>query len=298
MDDNNIKQPSVDHQQGIVDCAHKEIEAQEPEQKEYALRNKQNNFWMIVFTAVIAFTGVISGIIFYKQLQTMHGQLAVMSSTSKQTDTLINANNVLANAATEANKLNRELFAASERPWVLVDVTMGGPIIFHKGFGMDITLKLTLQNVGHTPAMYVFPALKMDNFEGKKLIKKQSELCQELKHNEYLSTSFMLFPSEKKTVFRKIVWTQAEMKFFKDGSVLPVVTGCVDYKMTSRQEHHQTGFAYVIGLKNTSLGKPTVFGTTTTLGGYEGMPLSNEPIPESSLSLSPWGIDARAFFAN
>ena len=116
-------------------------------------RIKVSDRWMIHLTAALVFASILSAIIFYKQWQTMHGQLDQMISTGKQTDELIKANvglaesakkqaaaateaakisrdtfnaakdaanaaNISAIAANEANRLSREMFEASQRPWV------------------------------------------------------------------------------------------------------------------------------------------------------------------------------------
>jgi len=275
-----------------------EPDFEKPGQKENQRRLKENNLLMIIFTGVIATTSVVSGIFFYRQLQTMDRQLAVMRSSIKQTDDLIQANNTLAKAASEANKFNREVFIASQRPWVLVNAAVGGPIRYFKGHGMDIRLKLTFENTGHSPAIYVFPALEVYSFEEKKLFNKQSELCHDLKKSKYTeSGAFVLFPGEKRTVDRKLYWPQANIVASKTGEVLPVITGCVDYQMLSRQEHYQTGFIYVMELKSSESGVQGVSGSII-MGGYTAIPLRNEPIPETSLYLSPLFFDSRAFFAN
>jgi hypothetical protein len=60
---------------------------------------------MIVFTGVIATTGVIGAIIFNNQLSIMQGQLAEMKSASAQTNEMLAANKTLAAASERTAKV-------------------------------------------------------------------------------------------------------------------------------------------------------------------------------------------------
>jgi hypothetical protein len=63
---------------------------------------------MVVFTAVIATTGVVGSIIFGQQLSAMKSQLAEMQSTGKQTEALVNATSDLAAAAGRSAKASED----------------------------------------------------------------------------------------------------------------------------------------------------------------------------------------------
>ncbi len=60
---------------------------------------------MVVFTGVIAITGIVGAIIFGQQLAAMKGQLIEMQSAGKQTDEMLAANKILAAAAEKSAKV-------------------------------------------------------------------------------------------------------------------------------------------------------------------------------------------------
>lgn len=279
-------------------------------------RIKISDRWMIFLTAALVFASIVSAVIFYFQWRTMRNQLDEMKSTGKQADELIKANtaladsarkqaeaaNVSAKAASESNKLNRELFEASQRPWIKADVTIAAPITFETD-GMHLALKFDLRNTGHTPAMYAWPEWRIYSsrlLSPSALIKKQSELCSELiRPNGQNTPGLTIFPGEEKSITIITTLPQsdiaADMAPFQDvkiarehPAISPVVLGCVDYQLPSRQEHHQTGFAFEIwdtGTSEMALSGPLVL-------------VSKEPIPINRLHLQPMLIQGLTFFSN
>jgi hypothetical protein len=86
----------------------------------------------ILFTAVIAVTGVIGALIFNNQLSVMHGQLGEMQ--------------------------------AERRPWISIEVTGHNGIVWDER-GARLSVVFKLKNVGKTPATNVF-------FEAKTILPK------------------------------------------------------------------------------------------------------------------------------
>jgi len=78
-----------------------------------------SDIMMIVFTAVIATTGVIGAFIFNNQLSVMQGQLDAMR--------------------------------ADQRPWVSLSMQADGPLV-HDGNGWNFLIKYSLTNAGKSPA--------------------------------------------------------------------------------------------------------------------------------------------------
>lgn len=71
--------------------------------------------WMIILTAAIVITSIVSAVFFYQQWQTMHGQLDEMKSTGKQTDALIKANyGLVSSAKKQAEAAIKQASAAVE----------------------------------------------------------------------------------------------------------------------------------------------------------------------------------------
>ena len=92
-------------------------------------RIRRSDRWMIFLTAAIAFSGVVSAIIFWRQLDAMRGQLDIMS--------------------------------ADQRPWISVEqLSISSPLSYDAAgwqFGnrWHITLTYKLKNFGKTPATHV-----------------------------------------------------------------------------------------------------------------------------------------------
>jgi hypothetical protein len=59
-----------------------------------------------------------------------------------------------AKAASDANRLNRDNFLATERPWVKVDIEVAGPL-FYDVNGVNVALRFRLKNIGHSPATHI-----------------------------------------------------------------------------------------------------------------------------------------------
>ena len=266
-----------------------------------------------------------------KQWQVMSGQLKQMKGSSDQTDEIIKETKKLANnavtqainttrlaeaaksqvkqietlvkTASQANTINRDSFEATQRPWVKVDVAIGGPIKFESG-NMYITLKFDLYNTGHTPARYTWPEWRIYSARinsPNDLIEKQSTLCADfIRPNSQNTPGFTLFPDEKKTVLITAMMANPEMiadmeyyprsTYVKFPNVSPIILGCVDYQTASRQEHHQTGFAYEVWAAGP--------GEIEISGNFVPVPIDNETIPADRLSLNPMTVQGLTFFAN
>lgn len=112
---------------------------------------------MVIFTGVIAITGVIGSIIFGKQLAAMQGQLEEMKATGKQTDQIISNNKIVADAAKQSAEVAQQTLVATQRAWIdITEIAVAKDIMFDVN-GARITLKLTLINRGHSPALAVSP---------------------------------------------------------------------------------------------------------------------------------------------
>jgi hypothetical protein len=110
---------------------------------------------MVVFTAVIAVTGVIGAIIFGGQLSVMQGQLTEMQSTGKQTDQLIEANKSLGDAAAK-QAVAAERASTTGRAWVFVSLPMPVKVVVEPLTGSEgamVTLNFVIENFGQTPAV-------------------------------------------------------------------------------------------------------------------------------------------------
>lgn len=104
---------------------------------------------MVVFTAVIATTGVIGSLIFNNQLAVMKGQLDEMKSTGLDTKRAADA----AKDAAEAAKQSADAVASIERPYIFV--TAKPTKLAQKDGPNDTapTISYSFTNLGRVPAI-------------------------------------------------------------------------------------------------------------------------------------------------
>ena len=85
-------------------------------------RINRSDRWMIIFTAVIAVSGLVSAVIFGEQLAAMQGQLEEMRLTresgDKSTTNQLRIATYAANAAANANDIATQALITSQRPYV------------------------------------------------------------------------------------------------------------------------------------------------------------------------------------
>ena len=102
-----------------------------------------------------------------------------------------------ATAASDANQINRELFVATERPWVKVDVSIGGPLVYDVN-GLSVTHLFQVTNVGRSPAVNVWVDPRIHMFTGETMnpIESQRQHLSEIRERGVMQWGFMLFPGD------------------------------------------------------------------------------------------------------
>jgi len=198
-----------------------------------------------------------------------------------------------AEAAIEANKLNREIFVASQRPWLDADVALAS------GFTSDgangaVDIQVNVRNVGSVPALNISCyTMTFPNTEVGSELEQYRRLSDSMQARNVRNSGFgrMLFPGKEMPINR--AWTAATWNKYNidignaKGAVLQLgalgICICVDYVSAVDDRHYQTGFIYLLmteapGYKNTWMG----FG------------LDIGPIPQDKLllSLHPLGSHA------
>lgn len=157
-----------------------------------------------------------------------------------------------ANEAVEANRISRETFAASHRPWVAIrSIELTGPLIVANGMA-QVSLQFALENTGTTPAqgVLVHPrcTLKPSVTEGVRL---QAKFADGSRRDRY-AYGETIFPGEKVPTYRSEVFNPDEMNHVpaEDGvqRILVFVYGFIGYRsFLDSDEMHQTRFAFAIG---------------------------------------------------
>lgn len=158
-------------------------------------------------------------------------------------------------AAIAANTLNREAFIAEYRPWLKVDVAIGGPLKWDVN-GDFFEFGIVVENIGRAPALHVMARINIIlAFAPFQLDEAQASFANKVRESSIRmgggSTVFlgqkMVFPHAGTVSWIDINEHIAtnKQKGFNDDCIFPHLIGCVDYRSPSRTEH-QTGFIYSI----------------------------------------------------
>lgn len=191
--------------------------------------------FLMVFTAVLAAVGVM-------QIRLLFRAETVAEKSAK--------------AAEAAASTAKKSLIAAQRPWIIVDPSIGGPLTYSVN-GLSVTLRLTLKNVGRSPAKNVWvdgkllaPAIGIDQAfnPGNAL----NELVENLKNRPAVPWGHMIFPNT--SISYEHTWSvskeeleriTAEVKFLH----LTVIAAATYYTVFD-DVSHQTGFAVGIRRKD------------------------------------------------
>lgn len=211
---------------------------------------------LVWWTAALVVVGVVTAFIFWRQLNTMSGQLDEMKSTGKQTDQLIEA-------AANANRLTRDIFTSTERPWIRVaSPTIGSPLTYDGNGDARIVINFVLTNTGKTPAINVELEAEIHPIFGdtRPMLKAVCDR-QKLRSPKAGLLGISLFPGESQRYGLNLPITRAEIEAFNKNMIrdfgpgwgkgkqwiTPLLVGCANYKFTFAEDHHQTPFVYSLG---------------------------------------------------
>jgi hypothetical protein len=205
---------------------------------------------MVVFTAVIATTGVIGAIIFGNQLSVMKGQLDAMKIAGEDTKKA-------ADAAQKTAEVAKDTLIAGQRAWIRTDeIALGGGALAFDKNGASVSISFKITNIGNSPAVNVTPHawLIVLRTGGPFHWQEQQRMCGEIRKQPF-GLGFSLFPGE---TFPSNVgfgaWslgvnvspeeTEKGLAISADGKhVALYVFGCIDYTFpTDATAHHQTEF--------------------------------------------------------
>jgi hypothetical protein len=168
-----------------------------------------------------------------------------------------------ANAAKDSADISAKALIAANRPWIKVDIQVGGPIFYNVN-GANFTLRYILTNVGHAPATNVwisprvtFPVLREDR---PGVYSARTEMLKEiaaLKSRPPSPFGYSMFPGETITQDILVTMSNADIelatKLIK--AIYPDVVGAVDYRMGFDDKPHQTGF--IVQIRRSDTPRPT-----------------------------------------
>ncbi|RXH15230.1 hypothetical protein [Bradyrhizobium guangzhouense] len=189
--------------------------------------------WLMVFTGILAFATIGMGA----------ATIGLYLTGEKQ----IRHN--VASAAAQSRDMERSMVAAN-RPWVKVDISVGGPIVYNAN-GANVTLRYVMRNIGRSPATNVManprliaPIFNKDysgNFDPRVELQK---FIAELRNRPNMPFGFSLFPDETIVQDITVSMSNDEIKRATNliATISPTIIGSVSYRMGFDDVIHQTGF--------------------------------------------------------
>jgi hypothetical protein len=193
--------------------------------------------WLSLFTLMLA---VVAGL-----------QTCILNSSDK-------ALSKAADAAKDANSLNSTV----TRPWLAIEPKIIGTLITNSA-SMKINIRMTvdfvLRNTGRAPAIYATIIADLTVNQDPLFDKKRG--CENVKRSQIGYNPRMLhvvvLPGETLPAIRRLLSIEDYPLVSlnpKDGSITPIIFGCVDYGFVGDSTHHQTGFAYDVSRKSGAIG--------------------------------------------
>jgi|SRR5579872_5760571 len=196
---------------------------------------------LAVFTAFLV---LISGI----QIAYLIRAEGIAAKTAQAAKNAADAATASANAAVEANQLSREAFVIGQRPWVKVDIEVGGPFFYNVN-GANFTIRFRLKNIGKSPATHVWISPEMvaplfavgSNFDPRGTL---SASIARLKSGPFSTTGYTIFPDDTITQDFTVSIGPEDLKKIAEKMefIVPSIVGAVDYGSLFDTLHHNTGF--------------------------------------------------------
>jgi hypothetical protein len=150
------------------------------------------------------------------------------------------------------------------RPWVHEKIFhIAKPLEFTVNGEASIIISGTLENLGHSPALQArsnsfLIAITMTKFVNEEIAEKQDALCNPLRTQSRQLLDTAIFPGDLIPVQEGIGLSQKDIQaaakarssgpFRREGYISLAVITCVDYQMSFLSEHHQTRYAFQLGI--------------------------------------------------
>lgn len=154
-----------------------------------------------------------------------------------------------AEAAKRAANTSAQQLDMTERPWLRMDLALNAPAILDQD-GFHVNLKVTLKNVGNSPAIAVMMEPRFF-IEPQKLGQdleirdKQEALCDDMKKRALINLTLLptLFPGSDPVPTN---WPMNISKVAVDAAgraSVPVIVSCVVYRSTFNDTFHKTTYS-------------------------------------------------------
>ena len=259
-----------------------------------SLQKSANERGLAVATWILAYATLFLFAVAIGQAVMFFFQLRIMRDGMKDATIAAQAARDGAIAANAANLLNREIFVASQRPWLDAEVVLAS------GFRCDgktgiVDIQVTVRNVGKVPAFnIVCRSLTFPNMEVGSDLDHYRRLSESMKSQTVRGTGFgrMLFPEKEIPISRAwtaATWHQSNIDIGNaKGATLQMgalgICICVDYLSAVDDRHYQAGFIYWLMTK----------APDDEPGTWMGFALDVGNIPQDRLWLAPHPLGSQA----
>jgi hypothetical protein len=143
--------------------------------------------------------------------------------------------------AQAANEISHSAIIAEQRAWVSVgDLKVNDEMLLFRTHGADISVSVTIKNIGKTPALSVHTSMEMifGYGEAPDAVKKLSEANKTVDQVHWTRT---ILPGDS---YRREWGFHIENPPGKLGSVFPAIIGCTTYQISPDNSVHQTAFVF------------------------------------------------------
>jgi hypothetical protein len=163
------------------------------------------------------------------------------------------AANLAAEAAMTGSELGRKALVADQRPWISVAIEPAGPLTWNDG-GFQVSYKITLKNIGKSPALRVTHAEAVVLNRNANLAAQQAGLAKMRALGPIFGAANIMPGDDRQMIIRQPVDRQRVETEAVPGTaaggpnlITPVLIGTADYTTQFDAETRHTGFIYQIG---------------------------------------------------
>lgn len=222
---------------------------------------------LLLFTVILAIVAII--------------QIRLVNQSNQESKKASDAATIAAEAAVESNEISRQLLIAEQRPWIKLNVEIGGPLSYtdkgwDAGMRWHFPLKYTLKNIGKTPGVnvslsaniipYTLPHFPKDKIkdgvpqgmpiEGTDIAAELARMCEfpEAMTSSNMGFGQTLFPNDQ---IQGLFGLNGDPKRFDEAKTNEanthqfLVVVCVSYGSTISDKMYRTAEAFQL-LKNNS----------------------------------------------
>lgn len=164
------------------------------------------------------------------------------------------ANKKAAEAAQSAAKIAAQQLELTERPWVRIDLKIGGPLVIDRN-GVNFVLQAVTKTTGNSPASVIMESKMYVNYAWPATLmnEKRDGFCEDLKKRALINQKYLktVFPgTEELAVYQHLSVSDSELKrALQDnttGRIMPLIVTCAIYQSTFNDKLYETAYSSMV----------------------------------------------------